>query len=274
MKTIANIALCICGTISFVTVDTAVAQQKTITQLQTELLGPWLVTVAGEDRTRTLRIVGAAQKSDGPLLLEAVYGWTDGNQTPVPASANQSGEVTRLLFTTQANSQIAVAQTSSGTFEGTFTDKNGAVKSVRIQKVSDEELQSKIAAAKAARSAARIIIKVPSPDVSAECASWLGGWEGKWTTTGYTGEVLFWVTEVAQDGSACNITIRSEKGVGTPPKPLIVNERSSAEFLCNSGTQGNCWMKISFDGSSIEVNYRNIGGGRNWAALRKIVADK
>ena len=167
------------------------AQQKTLAQLQTEVLSSWLVTVAGESRTRTLKISRASQESDDTLLLDAVYGWTDENQTPIAASLILSGQDVKLSFTTQPGTKVAATQTSSGVFEGTFTLPKGTVKSVKIEKVSEEALQAKISAAKASRAAALIV--APGPDVPKDCAAFSGRWTGNWPNYGRT---WLWVVEV------------------------------------------------------------------------------
>jgi hypothetical protein len=168
------------------------AQEKTLAQLQTDFVSAWLVTVEGEDRTRTLRVTGSAQKSDATLLLEATYGWTDGGQIPIAASANQSGQQTTLQFTTQSGAQVAATQTSHGIFEGTFTDKKGATKAIKIQKISEDELRLKIASAKAAGAGA-VIVK-PAADVPASCASFSGKWTGTWHKR--FGQDWLWVVKI------------------------------------------------------------------------------
>ena len=150
MSITARVYLCLCFMLMFITPGISSAQPKTLAQSQTELVSSWLVTVEGEDRTRTLRISGATQKSCDTLHLEAVYGWTDENQTPISASLVQSGQEVKLFLSTQSGSKVAATQASNGTFEGTFTLTNGTAKRVKVQKVSEEELQARIATAKAA----------------------------------------------------------------------------------------------------------------------------
>lgn len=108
--------------------------EPTLTQLQTEMISPWLVTVEGEDRTRILRITGAEKTNAETLQLEAVYGWTDARQTQVKGEVSQTAQERKLLITTQADSKIVATQTSSGLFTGTFTTRNGWAKAVRIEK--------------------------------------------------------------------------------------------------------------------------------------------
>jgi hypothetical protein len=191
-----------------------------------------------------------------------------GGQTPISARLIVKPEGYSLLLTTQANSRIAVEFAGMNSFKGSFEWSNGKIKPARLDRLSAEELASRAARMSATRMHAQI--KKPGPGVSAECTLWLGGWEGKWTTPGHTGNVIFWVTEITQNGDTCNLFIQMREGIGTPPKPLAVTDRSTAEFLCNPGTGGNCRMRIAADGTSVDINYMNISGGRNYAPLRKI----
>jgi hypothetical protein len=162
-------------------------QEKTLTELQAELVSPWLVTVEGENRTRILRIAGLTQKADGVFLVEAVYGFTDEKQTPIRAEMSQG----KLVLTTQANTKIVVTQKPGGMFAGTFALKNGTTKGVTIARVSENELPTKVASEQIVRAKA-IIIK-PAADVPTACAAFIGVWAGTWPTVG---QVWLWVAEV------------------------------------------------------------------------------
>lgn len=164
--------------------------QPSLTQLKTELVSAWLVTVDGEERTRTLKVTEVEQKDFGIFPLEAVYGWTDGNQTPVRAEINQSGQERTLLLTTQPGSKIAATQRSDGNFIGTFTSTSGQTKGLKIEKVSDESLQARMAA-NASRASGMIV--EPGSDVPKECAAFSGRWTGSWPNYGQT---WLWVVEV------------------------------------------------------------------------------
>lgn len=237
-------------------------QQAAESQLQTDLVSSWLVTVEGEGRTRTLKIMGAAQKADGMLLLEAVYGWTDGNQTPIPASASQSGQESKLLFATQSGSQITAVRTLGGTFEGTFTDKKGVVKAVKIEKVSDDELHSKIVAAKVAR-AASIVIK-PAENVPGSCGAFSGQWTGTWSQGGI-GQWWLWVVEV----DANCVAKYAYLGHSNPPTSFTKREiKDDALSIPNRSTGGVSVFKRN--GDDLWANYSNPGGGTNSAVFVKV----
>lgn len=117
--------------------------ESTLSQLRTDLISPWLVTVQGEDRTRILRISGVAKKSDDTFLLEATYAWTGTKPSAVKAELSQSEQQRKLAIITQSDSTIEVVQNSNGSFTGTITYKTGAVKQVKIERLSDEEAMTK-----------------------------------------------------------------------------------------------------------------------------------
>lgn len=154
---------------------TAANAQPSLDHLRSELISAWLVTVDGENRTRTLKITGVEQRDGGVFPLDAVYGWTDGNQTAVRAEINQTGQERTLLLTTQLGSQISATQRSDGNFVGTFTATNGQTKGLKLEKLSEGELL----AAQSRLSAARAIQK-PAADVPASCAAFSGKWTGTW----------------------------------------------------------------------------------------------
>lgn len=149
--------------------------QSTLVQMRAELLSGWLVTVEGENRTRTLRILGVEQKDAGKFLLEAVYGWTDGNQTAVKAEINQTDLERKLFVTTQPGSKIAATQGPDGSFAGTFTSVNGQVKGLMLDKLSGAELLKA-----ATRINAAPAIEMPAGNVPVACAPFAGGWTGNW----------------------------------------------------------------------------------------------
>jgi hypothetical protein len=237
------------------------AQQKTIVQLQTELVSSWLVTVEGEERTRTLRISGASQKSGDELLLEAVYGWTDGNHTAISASLVQSGQDVKLLFTTQPGSKVAALQTSNGIFEGTFTATNGTIKPVKIEKVSDESLQARIAAAKA-RTAG--VIVEPGPNVPKECAAFSGRWTGDWP---YYGRKWLWVVEVSANcvakcrGTTTSAAPSTYQSCEIKDNVLVYQKQDGKEYYEHRGDE--LWARYVYSGGQNNAVYRKLKPGEN-----------
>jgi PQQ-dependent catabolism-associated CXXCW motif protein len=128
--------------------------QTSATLLRAKLVSPsWLVTVEGEARARTLKILDLAERSEGKFLLDATYGWIDGSQDPVRAEIEQAGTERRLRITTPPGSVIVATQSPDGSFAGTFTPKNGTAKAVRLEKLTEQDLQIKIKSTLAAREA-------------------------------------------------------------------------------------------------------------------------
>ena len=162
--------------------------QPDLSQMKAELLSGWLVTIDGEDQTRTLRILGMEQKDGGKFSLDAVYGMTDGRQTAVKAEINQTDRQRTLLLTTQPGSKIAANQGPDGNFNGTITFTNGSVKGLTLEKLSDAELLQAVAKIKAGPA-----IEMPASNVPASCAPFIGGWTGKW---GGLGQRYLWVVGI------------------------------------------------------------------------------
>jgi len=259
--TIKNILAVLFCTLVSVSAGISFAQEKTIAQLQAELISPWLVTVEGEARTRTLRIAGAALKADGMLSLNASYGWTDEGQFAITASASLAGQQSTLQFVTGSSAEVLAKQAPDGSFEGTFTYK-GAAKAVRIQKLSEDELQQKIAAAKAARAVA--IVK-PADDVPASCASFSGRWAGSWAQGGI-GQQWLWVVSI---DSKCVAKIAYLGSNRNPTGFETVEIKDGVlEWLCNRGTGGTCVLKRH--GDDLWASYSNPAGGRNSAVFTKV----
>ena len=127
--------------------------QTTVTQLRTELVSPWLVTVEGEARTRSFKILELGEKSEGTFMVGATYGWIDAEQSPVRAEIAHSGTERRLRITTPTGAVIVATQSADGSFNGTFTSKNGTAKAVKLDKLSEQDMQTKVGAALAAREA-------------------------------------------------------------------------------------------------------------------------
>ena len=94
--------------LSFVFSPFAFGQAATTEKLSTDLIGSWLVSVAYEGRTRLLKITEVSQGSGDTFSLSAVYGWSDGNQTPVKAEVTQTAKERKLTIITQADTNIVV----------------------------------------------------------------------------------------------------------------------------------------------------------------------
>lgn len=227
--------------------NTSFSQSLTLAQLQTDLISTWLVTVEGEERSRLFRVSAAAPSSESKLLLDATYGWIDGNLTPVVASAMQSGQVTMLHLTTQANSQISAALVASTVFEGTFTDNKGRVKAVRLQKASPNEIAEKA------------ILK-PSADVPAQCSAFSGKWVGNWP--GY-GQTWLWVTKVDTN---CKIRVGHSSDSNFPTRFYSNEIKEGVLSWRNSDGSRN---SFKFDDDSLWGNYFGPTGQSNSAHFKR-----
>jgi len=117
--------------------------QTSLAQLRQDLISPWLVTVQGEDRTRVLRIMEVTQDTEGSYMLSASYSWSDGKPSFVRIEIIQSGQERRLVLTTPGANLISVRQSQGGDFTGTYTER-GVEKSVRLNKVSEEQVQQHV----------------------------------------------------------------------------------------------------------------------------------
>jgi len=134
----------------------AVAQaQGSLEKLRQELIAPWLVTVQGEARSRLLRINEVSQDTEGSYLVSAAYGWIDGTLSIVRIELILSSGQRRLVVRTAGGSLISVLQSADGSFAGTFKTTRGVESSVRLERVSEEQLP-RLAAESQARMAARI----------------------------------------------------------------------------------------------------------------------
>ena len=81
------------------------AQDKSLAQLQADLVSPWVAEVEGESRIRTLRIKSSAVKAEETLLLEATYRFSDAGQTPIAVSVMRAGKDVQMVFTSQLASK-------------------------------------------------------------------------------------------------------------------------------------------------------------------------
>ena len=127
----------------------AALAQSTLEQLQKELVAPWLVTIegGGDKRLLILRILGLAQKADGSFFVDATYGWIDGQPAPVRAELKQAGGQRRLQFITAAESVFEATGSGDRAFAGAVTERNRTPRPIRLEKLSEADLQMKMMAA-------------------------------------------------------------------------------------------------------------------------------
>lgn len=229
------------------------AETTTQEKLTGELVGSWLVSVAHEGRTRLLKISEVSQGSGDTYPLTAVYGWSDGNQTPIKVEFTQNTKGRKLTIITPADTNIVASQISDTTYVGTFTSKNGNVKGVRISRVSETELPAMYDPV--------LTIEKPSADVPSSCAFYSGKWTGTWANDNL-GQRWLWVTSV---DSNCMATYYF--GPQENPKVLKKTQIKDGvlEWKC---TSANC--TASKKGNSLQADYRPSDGDYNWIMLEKV----
>ena len=127
---------------------TATAADVDTEKLQRELISPWIVTIQGEARARSLQIRGAERKSNDVWTLDATYDWLYTEKPPsVRAELTLASNGYKLELITRANSLIVAESTDLTVFRGNFRPTSGAAKQVTIEKVSAEELSKRRQAA-------------------------------------------------------------------------------------------------------------------------------
>lgn len=233
--------------IMLVFIAPASAQNKVIpddviTRLQTELVSPWSVTVKGEPQTRTMRITKSDLKSERTLALEATFGLTGQFQGPITPEVSLDQEI-KLSFATAVGSRFETVRTSSGTFEGTITYKGGTTRPVVIQRLSEDELSTKI------------IIK-PGADVPAACASLSGKWDGQWNGDARIASI--WIRRVNSDCTVEFAYTSAKTPVYFAKAQVNGDTFSFGAPLCANG--GTCVVKRS-SRDGLEVSYSSPDNG-------------
>lgn len=233
----------------------SVHAQSTLSQLQSDTVSSWLGTIEGDAKGRTLRIKGVSQKTDEIFVLEADYGFFDGKQTSIKAEISQIGQERKLTLVTQSDSLIVATQAPNGAFVGTFTLKNGVTKPIRIDKISETDLQVKVSAAQ--RSAS--VLTPPEADVPATCAAFFGLWSGVWSQGNFG---TLWLRVAGVDAN-CIAKITYSGGIieTTEIKQGVLS------FLCNKSTRGTC--NFERHGDDLWGSYHNPAGGTNNGVFRK-----
>ncbi|MBC7608191.1 MAG: hypothetical protein H7228_01235 [Polaromonas sp.] len=105
-----------------------------------DLVNTWLVTVQGDVRQRTLKVMSVRQISTDTFQADGSYGWIDAKQDKVQLKLNHSQTGLEMRFTTPANSVVVASQQSDSSFSGTITFGNDVAKPVMLRKVSEKEL--------------------------------------------------------------------------------------------------------------------------------------
>lgn len=138
-----------------------------LAQVESQMLSSWWIKVDGEAGQRIMRVTRIGQRGDGNFALDLNYGILGGGQgalkgalirqgtTPAPKPGEWLGAKTyKLEFTTGAGTAISADSAEPAVFVGTFTTKSGNVKPIRLERVSEEEIQARVNSANAGRRAA------------------------------------------------------------------------------------------------------------------------
>ena len=222
---------------------------------------PWLVTVEGETRTRTMRFKTISKASETLYVVTGTYGWSDLIPLPAEIKFSQGKQGLELTLTNPTSySVIKASQKSDFLFEGTFTLPAGEPKQVAIRKVTEADLVVLIAEAKNP-------IKKPATTVPAACASFSGGWGGPWSNNGPT-DMKLWVASVDDECKVRFLYIESKK-TEPPTGGYWVGEikDGSFSFTCGGG-KGICSFQRKDD--EIRAYYNSSVDGNNSAVFKKI----
>ncbi len=93
--------------------------------MQEQLISPWVFTIEGVPRELAIKIRGISPKPEGGFILDSLYGQVGGSQGPFKADliVLEDQKLT-IVFTTQANSRLEVAQVDEKTFQGTLPERS------------------------------------------------------------------------------------------------------------------------------------------------------
>lgn len=147
---------------------TALAQvgedKAQLAQLEAQLLSSWWVSVEGERGQRIMRITSIGPRADGHFGVDLNYGILGGGMGPLkgvlyrqsqPSTTNPQewiGPKTyKLEFATGAGTVISAESTTAGVFVGTFAPRAGRSKPITLERVTEEEIQRRVAGANSAR---------------------------------------------------------------------------------------------------------------------------
>lgn len=228
------------------------------TQVNNLAATSWIATVEGEAKTRTIAITTVSPKADGVLELQANYSFTGGNVYPVQAQLSQSVSPRQLTLITPADTKIVATERADGSFQGTFTLKDGRVKGIIITRLSGD---IQLAAAKPATGTL-------AGDVPAECAAYVGAWVGRWNQGGF-GDMYLRITDVRSvGGEGCMARYSySSSATTVPGKKTLEIKDGAIAFVCNSSTGGTCVFTRKSD--ALWASYSNTMGGQNSGTFKR-----
>ncbi|MDO8958872.1 MAG: hypothetical protein Q7U85_03970 [Rhodocyclaceae bacterium] len=240
----------------------ALAQEKTSSQLQADLVGSWMVTVTGDSKLRVLKVMNASQRSEGTISLDAIFGLAGEKENAVNPEVTQTAQGRKLFFTSKSGAIVVAIQQPDGSFVGTYEMK-GSTKGVKLAKVAADELVAIGDSAREARAASLFV--TPAGDVPLSCAAFSGKWAGNWSQGGVG---MAWLS-VAEVNAQCIAKIAYLDSDKTPTRFENVQIKDGVlEWLCNKSTAGTCVLK--HQGNELWASYSNPSGGSNSAVFKKV----
>jgi PQQ-dependent catabolism-associated CXXCW motif protein len=116
-------------------ISPARAQQISLAELQSKMVGSWTATVEGEPRKRTAVINTITEKTDGTFSFTGTFNFSD-----IPPIQIKSGEISwgasglGIVIATGSNAVFTASAKSDKLFEGTAKYSNGQVKPFKLEK--------------------------------------------------------------------------------------------------------------------------------------------
>lgn len=221
------------------------------------MVGEWLVTIKASDLRKLVLNVKAEAQKGGALLLDATFGFLDGEKRPLAeATLTTEGTETKLAFRTQSGRRYIAVRNSSGAFDGAYTEASGQSTPVVIERVSGHDLQAATDLA-----AKQTAIIPPDSSVPKDCAVFSGAWGGEWRNGGYRS-----VLRVLSIDGSC-VAAYSINGLTGKTK---IGDGKLEEFLCLQRTDGRCTFKYSASDDTLSANYWNPSGGRNSGTFSRV----
>ncbi len=157
------------------------AQEKTNTELSSQIIGTWDVVIENVNEVIYLRIEKVTTRAKGEYTLDAAYGWPSRERPVQAAELIQSDKDVRLSFTARNGGKAAAILSPDGSFVGTWDYKSNPTRAIRVVKLKESDIRS------------TPVIETVSADVPKECAAFLGGWTGTWNRSG---QAWLWVTSI------------------------------------------------------------------------------
>jgi hypothetical protein len=228
--------------ISFLSVAFPTSRANAAGDPESELIGLWVARLSGVSDVHIFSILDIEQKSEGTLLLNTKFGRLNSERESIQAKIVQTSGNRKLVFTTGPGTQVEATQRPDGMFVGTLKPKGGIAAGIALRKLSAEEYERLERSAPTATPK----IELPSADVPASCASFVGGWTGVMTTYG-----RYWLWVVKVTGPNCVATYSYSSSTDIPQTFKTGEIRNSV--LTNPTPNGDLTFEV--EGGSINVRF-------------------